>query len=277
MSRSLTSAGLALERDRVELACLGARGQVELLEAQPLAARLFCGSPTAQAQAHLAEALRSLAGALARRFVPLHVSVPDAAVRYATFELDQIPKTRAARLELLRFRFARQGMEPEAVCAEQALGREAGKPLLFGMAMEAAWQRLVTLALAQAGLRAWSLSANVCRQFNRFHERLTQASGALVALAPDAWSLWLWDERGRPRYARARWRLGGEDRAEIAQEVERSILAYVHGASGRAIEGVFVAADAEAGGLGEALDARLRAPCVRLEAQAGAVAAAFER
>src|SRR5258705_3955703 len=52
---------------------------------------------------------------------------------------------------------------------------------------------------------------------------------SLVALAPDAWSLWLWDSHGRPRYARARWRTAPEDHADIALEVERSILAYVHG------------------------------------------------
>lgn len=277
MSRSWTSAGLALGRERVELACLGARGKVELFEAQPLAARLFCGPPAAQAQERLAQALRSLAGRIARRFVPLHVSLPDAAVRYACFELDEMPAARSARLELARFRFARQGMDAESACAAQPLGREAGRALLFGMAIESAWQRLVVQALAQAGLRAWSLSANICRQWNRFHGRLACSSGALVALSPDAWSLWLWDQSGRPRYVRARWRAGQDDHAEIAQEVERSILAYVHGGAERDVAGVFVSAEAEVGAMGEALDARLREPCTRLEATPGAVAAAFER
>ena len=113
----------------------------------------------------------------------------------------------------------------------------------------------------------WSVSANACRQFNRFHDRLTQASGALVVLAPDAWSLWLWDARGRPRYARSRWRAANESHAEIALEIERLIVAYVQADPARSIARVHVLAGGEAGAMSAALDARLREPCVPLSAE----------
>ncbi len=257
------SAGIAIGRDYLGYAYLES-GRVRTLGEARLEAPLFSAAPTPQAGPALDRALRECGGRLTRRYLPVHVSIPDAMLRWATFELDELPKSRAAQLDLVRFRFARQGMNGAHVYACQVLAREGGKHLLLGMAADGAWLRLLSDALTQAGIVAWSLNANVCRQFNRFHDRMAQASGALVALAPDAWSLWLWDKHGRPRYARSRWRTAADDHAEIALDVERAILAYVHGASGRTVARVFAAAGEETGTLGGALDARLREPCTRL-------------
>lgn len=276
-------AGVAIGRDYVGFASVvAARGgwRVQALTEARLETRLFSGAPGPREQAALAGALRTLAGSVARRFVPVHVSVPDAAVQWASFELDQMPKTRAAQLDLARLRFSRHGVSASHAYACQPLAHDAGKPLLFGMALDQAWRRCITDALDEAGLTAWSLSANVCRRFNRFHDKLTQASGALVALAPEAWSLWVWDERGRPRYARARWRAApGADHAEIALDAERSIVAYVQGDAQRTVAGVYCAAGAEIEAMAGALDARMRQPCVRLPEETGelALAAALER
>jgi hypothetical protein len=202
--------------------------------------------------------------------------VPDAAVRYGAFELDELPRGRAARLELARFRFARQGVPAEDASACQALADEAGRPLLFGMAMDAAWRRLVAEALARAGLRPWSMNPNVCRQWNRFHERLARTSGALVALGADAWSVWLWDARGTPRFARARWRERPDDHGAVAAEVERAILAYSHGGPGREVRSLYTAANGETAAMAAALDARLARRCSPLETMHPALAAALE-
>lgn len=270
-------AGLAVGRDYLGFAELAAADDgwrvAELAEAK-LDAPLFGDPPSAESGAALRKGLSEFAGRMKGRYLPLHVSVPDAVVRWATFGLDELPKAGAARLDLVRFRFGRQGIDGAHVYACQALDRDGDKHLLFGMATDGTWQRLVGAALADAGIPAWSLSANACRTFNRFHDRLVQATGALVAVAPDAWSLWLWDGQGRPRYGRGRWRIGAEDHAGIALEVERSILAYVHGGRERDVARVFVAGGAEADAVAEALDARLRERCVRLPADDGAVAGA---
>ena len=261
------SAGVAIGRDYVGYAYLeGGRSawRMRTLTEVRLDTPLFSGAPTAQLGAALARALQESAGNLTRRYLPVHVSLPDAMVRWAMFELDELPKSRAAQLDLVRFRFERQGLNGAHVYACQALARAGDKPLLLGTAADGAWLRLVSDALTQAGIVAWSLGANVCRQFNLFHDRLAQASGVLVALAPDAWSLWLWDEQGFPRYARARWRTEADDHAEVALAVERAILAYVHGAPGRTVARVFTAAGDETGAMAGALDARLREPCTRL-------------
>jgi hypothetical protein len=263
------SAGIVIGRDYVGFAHLVAADggwRAQALAEAKLDTPLFSGAPSPQAAAALTAALQTVAGSLKGRYLPVHVSFPDAVVRVATFELDQMPKTRAAQLDLVRLRFGRLGMNGAHIYACQQLERDGSKHLLFGMAGEGAWQRFVSEALARAGVVAWSLSANVCRQFNSFHDRLTQASGALVALAPDAWSLWLWDSQGRPRYARSRWRSGPEDHADIALDVERSILAYVHGEAKRTVTRVFAVTGEETDLMAGALDARLREPCARLSA-----------
>src|SRR5262249_46019959 len=88
-------------------------------------------------------------------------------------------------------------------------------------------------------------------------------------LAADAWSLWLWDARGRPRFARSRWRSPRESHADIALEIERLIVAYVHGDASRGVERVHVLAGEEAVAMAAALDARLRDPCIPLAAESG--------
>jgi hypothetical protein len=260
------SAGLAVGRDYVGFAHVVAAGggwQARIVSEERLTMPLFSGAPSQQTSAALAEALKVFPAGLKRSYLPVHVSLPDAAVRVATFELDQMPKTHAAQLDLVRLRFARLGVNGAHVFACQPLAREGDKHLLFGMAGEGAWQRLVGEALARAGIVAWSLNANACRQFNCYNERLARASGALVAQAPDSWSLWVWDDEGRPRYARSQWRGGKGDHAEIAAEVERLILAYVHGDPRRTVTQVFVVGD-EDNAMAAALDARLREPCARL-------------
>jgi hypothetical protein len=260
------SAGLAIGRDYVGLAYVeaGKGGSRIRLAEERLDSQIFSGAPTPPAAEALAKALRKIAGSLAKRYLPVHVSLPDALLRWTVLELDQLPDKRAAQLELVAFRFARQGLGGERVHACQPLGRDRDKHLLLGMAGDAGWHRLVSEALERAGIVAWTVNGNACRQFNLFHDRLTGDSGSLVALAPDAWSLWLWDREGRTRHARGRWRTGAGDHDEIALDVERSILAYVHGDPARTVAKVFAVAGEESEAMERALNARLREPCTRL-------------
>lgn len=268
------SAGLMIGRDRVGFALFEGTGQrITRFDERELDVPLFTGRPTEATTAALAETLAALAPEAARGYLPLHVSVPSAAVQMAVFPLDALPNKRALRLDLARWHFAQAGNAEQAlVCDCEPLGMDGGKHLLLGFAMDDAWHACIVDALGRAGMTAWSLNADVCRQFNRFHDRLCAdgQGGALFAATDDAWSLLLWDETGRVRHCSSRWRSGEADEAtRIAAEVERRILACVQSLPGVRVGHFYAATDSQDEGLVAALDARLREPCIRLRAEAG--------
>jgi hypothetical protein len=263
-------------RDRVGFATMAGHGTARRMtrfDERKLDAPLFTGRPSEAAAAALAKTLAALAPEAARAYLPLHVSVPGAAVQMAVFPLDALPNKPALRLDLTRWHFAQAGnAEQVLVCDCEPLGMDGGKHLLLGFAMDGAWHECIVDALGRAGMTAWSLNADVCRQFNRFHDRLCadEQGGALFAATDDAWSLLLWDETGRVRHCSSRWRSGGADEgARVAAEVERRILACVQSLPGMRIEHLHAVVDSHDVGLVDALDARLREPCIRLRAEAG--------
>lgn len=267
------AAGLMLGRERAAFALAAAGGRIIRVDERSLEMPLFTGEPTEATAAALAKTLGKLAPEAAREYLPLHVSLPGAAVQVGVFALDALPAKRTLQLELARWHLVQAGAPAQAlVCDCEPLGTDGNKHLLFGCAMDRAWHDCVVDALDRAGMRASSLNADACRQFNHFHDRLcadTQG-GALFVPTPDAWSLLLWDAAGRVRHCSSRWRRDEPDEAaRLAVEVERRILACVQSLPGLGV-GRFYAvvppADAE---LVAAIDARLRAPCVRLQPAAG--------
>jgi hypothetical protein len=223
--------------------------------------RLFAGETSASAAA-LVPALTAAVGDRAPRFGPLHVSVPDAAVRVSLFELDAVPASRAAQDAFVEFRMGREPGATRCRYVSQPLGRGAGgKQFLLGLALEERWYLAIEGALQATGLRAWSLNANGLRQFNLHHAQICARSGALVTLEPDTWSLVIWDAGGLLRYSRAQWRVDELDANEISAEIERSILGYVHSESGRAVDQIWVCAGTGAAELTELLNARVSTPC----------------
>jgi hypothetical protein len=265
------SAGLMIGRSRVGFALFEGTGlgqRVVRIDERTLDLQLFTGRPSEATAAALAQTLREVAPEAVRRYLPLHVSLPGAAVQMAVFPLDALPKKRAVQLDLARWHFTQAGNAEQALaCDCESLGMDGDKHLLLGFAMDQAWHACIVDALGRAGMTAWSLNADVCRQFNRFHDRLCadKQGGALFAVTADAWSLLLWDELGRARHCSSRWRSGEEtEGTRIAAEVERRILAYVQSLPGMRIEHLYAVADAQDEGLIDAIDARLREPCVRL-------------
>jgi hypothetical protein len=261
-----------LERERVSLAVVeggAAERRISRVDARALDAGLFSGQPTDATVAALTAALQDLLPEAGRAYLPLHVSVPGAAVQIAVFPLDALPKKRVQQLELVRWHFTQDGNAAQGlVCDCEPLGVDNGKHLLLGFAMDQAWHACVVEALSRAGVTAWSLNADVCRQFNRFHDLLCKAEsgGALLAVSSDAWSLLLWDAQGRVRHCSSRWRSRDAGEAvRVAVEVERRIVASVQSFPGLQIEHLYLLADQDDAAIADAIDARLREPCVRLD------------
>ena len=262
-----------LGRSRAGFAELDGGRRITRVDERTLEVPLFSGEPTEATAAALAAALRELAPDAVRRYLPLHVSVPGAAVQVGVFPLDELPSRRALQRDLARWHFAQAGNAAQAlVCECEPIGTDGGKHLLLGFAMDQAWHDCIVDALARAEITAWSLNADVCRQFNHFHDRLCADAqgGALFAVTADAWSLLLWDAAGRVRHCSSRWRNGEEgEGARVAAEVERRIVACVESLPDLRIGHLYAVADSGDEGLLDAIDARLREPCVRLVPEAG--------
>ena len=279
MLRSLTSrllgrahsAGLMIGRTQLSFSSTLHKGTgpcITRSDTRVLARPLFVGPPTNVIQDELAVMLRELMPEAVNQYLPLHVSLPGAAVQIAAFALDVLPKTQAERLDLTRWHFMLAAVAGQTLaCDCESIGRDGDKQLILGYAMDAAWHACIVGALAQAGMTAWSLNADICRQFNQFHERLIEEDqgGALVAVDPDSWSLLVWDDAGRVRYCSSRWRRSGENEfTAIAEEIERRILTCVASLPALKVEHVFIATGDGGAALADAMDARLREPCIRL-------------
>lgn len=250
--------------------------RVEEIRTEALPVRLFGGAPTATMQQALAGALEKIGAGFKDAYLPVHVALPDPVIQLVVFELEDLPKTKKSRAELVRWRLAKEfHAEGQPLdCAHQDLGAEDGKRLLLGQAGDGSWLAALKQALRDAGITPWTINAGVCHRFNRFHDRFASEAngGALIALDPEWWTLSVWDREQRLRLARGRWRDGaaGNDGYEaIAADTERTILSYVRGGVDRAIGRVFIAGEAPAiAGLSAALARRMRDGPVALSAGA---------
>lgn len=237
-----------------------------------LSTPLYSGRPDATHASAVTDALRQIAPDLAKRYVPVHVAVPDPVVAVAVLELDTLPSGRKAQLELTHWMMKKErfatGEEPVCVC--QPLGEEAGKQLLLAAAIDSGWHGCLFSALRAAGIVPWSLNAAATYAHNLWHPRLSSlgTAGALVRLDSDSWTLTLWDKRTAPRLVRSRWRERSAMEFElISTEVERTILSYIHGGAGREVKAVYASAPRdEMNGLTAALDSRLTTPCIAIAA-----------
>ena len=272
------SIGIAIGRREICAvhAVLGEKGaHIQAIHSVQLPDEMFAAAPTPMTESNLTSALLKVAAEAKKKFIPCHVALPDPAVRFAIFELDELPTSDKARLELVRWRFAKEHATSDQTltCTYQDLRQEGNKQLLLGQAMDTAWLQCVKQALQRADIMAWSMNLGAGYRFNQFHDRFVKEKhgAAMVILDPDSWAVFLWDAAARPRLARARWRNGADKGAEaydmIALEAERSILSYVRSGKNGSIAQVYAVGDArELNELAAALDRRLRDKCIPLTA-----------
>ncbi len=268
---SLPLAGLVFARERVGFALLRRDGDAQtVMQARETILDRPLDPADRSSVPPVAQAVKTLTAEIAGRYLPLHVSLVDSLCRTTVLELESVPTDRAGQRSLATFRLEREVGRSPASVACQWLGQDDGKSLLLAASLDDDWAGYLGDILTQAGLVPWSLGTNLLCQFNRFYERLTanDRGGALLAMSPDAWSVLIWDAQGRPRVIRSRVRQADVDDFEsVAGELERLILAYVHGAPQREIAAIHVLADNPA--MAEALDRRLKTPSQRLDPHEG--------
>jgi len=260
------AAGLYFGRDSVSCVLLRAdAGERTVVSSGTinLPLPLFKGAPQEKTTRALVDALVACSADVRGRHMPVHVVVPDAAFSIAAFDLEQVPAGQGTLERLVEFRLAKELGSSAGACVSQLLGSSEGKTLLLGASMDKAWLASLLSACGAAGIVPWSLSPITAAIFNGFHDSVQGASGAMITMTADAWSLWAWDVAGLARPLRSQWRLGLSDEREIAADVERALIAYTDGHAAREIGQLRLWNPGANGALGDALDQRAQKPCDR--------------
>jgi hypothetical protein len=243
-------AGLAVGRNEIryiELKCRAGLAYVQSSNTVSFDVPLFEFEPTASCRSSLFTAIKAISADIERRYIPLHISLPDPLVRTAVFELDALPKGQAMQNALVQLRMQRDLSLQDCRYASQGLGVErGGKQLLFGTAISSAWHKAVTDALYSAGLMPWSMAGNITRLFNIFENQMAGDGGALIALDNDAWSILIFDAMGAVRFCRSQWRSAGMTDSDIASEIQRAIMSFVHSSDNKSVGLIWLVASCDA-------------------------------
>ncbi len=243
------------------------------VEATPIP--IYKGAPVADSVQQLAPVIARVAAGAAGKCIPLSVVIPDPAVSMAILELETLPETAADREALARWHLQKLWSPDTAIaCVAQDLGMSDGKHLLLASAMPRAWLEGLLSACHAANVVPTVWQSAIAHRFNRFEEQLLRESrdGALLAIDSASWALLLWDQDGRVRHLRSRWRdpASANEAETIAMETERAVRAYTHAGRGRKLDTVhFIGASDVANRVAALLEARMQKACARLSPLSG--------
>lgn len=286
MSRSWIDPFLSRPEDRPRLGAAFGRRSLELVqsrwarghwetewaEALPLGLELFSGAPPEDVVEALATRLRPYLEK-DRRYRALRVALPGPAVRVEVFELDRVPRGEGVTREFLRRRFGAKDADGAGGTdvVGRKMGEDTGKELLLGLAVDRTWIRTLEGVFRSLGVAASGVEAAVCRLFDFHHDAFPRTGGALAVFERDYWSLAFWDGEVRLRRCRSKWwshppeEAVGPDPEASAQEVERTVRAYVHSGPDRSVGRIYLSApEGWMPGLEEAFRRRTEGECAAL-------------
>ena len=268
--------GIAIGRARIDAVSLvpGPQGlRTDWERHEILAQPLFERPPGATLQTELTELWTRLLPEATRAYCPVHVALPDAALQFALFEVDALPKGEPARQQLVTWLFAREHQldEQNIACSWMSLGAKGDRQLLLAMALSRAWLDVLRESLHAAGVVAWTLDALMRYRLNLAQAQfaVSDASVALLAVEHEFWTFTVVDALRRPCFVRARWRESANSAAaapgDIAQEIERLLRQYVIGQHDRQLARFYITGSApDLNEIAQTIDACLHVPTVRL-------------
>jgi len=249
--------------------------QVATVNAETTPLCIYKEAPAADAVQQLAPVIARVAAGVAGKCIPLSVVIPDPAVSMAILELDTLPKTAADREALARWHLQKVGSPNTTLaCVAQDLGMSDGKHLLLASAVSRVWLDGLLGACHAANVVPTLWQSAIAYRYNRFQEQLLRKGqdGALLTIDSASWALLLWDQSGRARHLRSRWRgpASGNEAETIAVEAERAVRAYAHGGRGRRLGTVhFIGESDVANRVAALLEARMQNACARLSPLSG--------
>lgn len=180
----------------------------------------------------LQKSIMPIVGELKEKPYPVHVSVPDTAVRAVTFELDELPKTRSTLHSLARWRMSNElgRSENDLECQVNVMGTDRGKHLIYVQAGDRYWLDKVRSTLTACGIMPWVMNSASFYRFNHLHDEGLSRSSAMISIYDDCWTLQVWDDANRIRLTVTRIRKipqGHDEIASIANEINRVLRAWL--------------------------------------------------
>lgn len=253
----------------------GGGWRVAAAQVEAIPQTLYKEAPAPDMPQFLTPLLAKVAAEAAGRCIPVHVVVPDPAITMALLELETMPKTGADRVALAQWHL--QKLWPsgtDLACMVQEMGQSDTKHYLLVSGMSRAWLDGILNACHAAQVVPTDWQSAMSYRYSQFEAQLRRdgRDGAMLTIDASFWSLLIWDQQGRKRHLRARWRdpLATNEAETIAIETERAVRAYVHGASGRRIDALHFIGENEVANRAVALlEARMQNACVRLSPLAG--------
>lgn len=247
MLRSLTrrlkletglNVGIALSRSHLAAVALeeaSGKPRVAWKKYTAFNSSIFEPNPAKDIGNTLYEALSPLAKEINGELHPLHIVMPDTVIRSATFELDDLPKSKPMLASLACWKSSTEfgRAEDELECKTTNLGVVNDKHLLFVQAGDRFWLDKIRDSLHSSEIIPWTINSAAFFRFNHVMQQRATPASALLSVDEDCWTLQLWDADNRIRLTvtRVRRSNGCDDHGIITNELNRVLLAWRHKAA----------------------------------------------
>lgn len=179
----------------------------------------------------LYKALWPIVESLEDKSLPVHVVMPDTVIRTATFELDELPKSRKTLSSLARWRMSDElgRGEDELVCQTMSLGDDDGKHLLYVQAGDRYWLEHVKSSFNACRILPWSINSASHSRYNYLNTQGIKPVSAMLSIDDNCWTLQVWDSDTRIRLTLTRLRrahTSTRDEEMILNELTRVLRAW---------------------------------------------------
>lgn len=223
----------------------------------------------------LVEMLKIIASHISKKYVPIQLALPDPVVCYQVLKLEEMPKGKDAIKSLVQWKLAKfLNQDQTAIaCDYQYIGANNGEHLVLAIGVDKKIQELVENAANVSGVQITVADMAACYRNNFWDNYINTDGIACISLDKDYWTLQLYDEQGRMRHAKSKWRHDDGDyqvpeMENIVNDAERSMRTYILSNVGQDITHVYInGADRDLQDFSPLLNKRMQVECKLLPAE----------
>lgn len=208
--------------------------------------------------------LHKLNESLPDRYVQIHVSLADPFVNVINLDFDALPVKEAQVREIVAWRLKNEYGYGSDDFVYQPFGSTSHGAHLLVVTIKDEWRTMLSVIKNRQDFTCWSIAPDIFRLFNIFYQEISPTSGALIHINDDYWTLLIWDSDAQVRSVLSHWRGETDVYGDIADEIERSIIAYVNSGEQRSVEKVYLLHGGMNSQFEAEINAKLHHPCTPL-------------